>query len=74
MLVGSKQKKNNILRFDIKYQHFYNKVFLQAVKLAPSNMRSLYGLLLTCTQLAASPKCQQAKKKDYAKVRYEKEK
>jgi hypothetical protein len=35
-------------------------------------MRSLYGLLLTCTQLAASPKCQQAKKKDYAKVRYEK--
>jgi len=42
--------------------------FSQAVKLAPSNMRSLYGLLLTCTQLAASPKCQQAKKKDYAKI------
>merc|ERR1719154_749768 len=42
--------------------------FSQAVKLAPSNMRSLYGLLLTCTQLAASPKCQQSKKKDYAKI------
>jgi len=42
--------------------------FSQAVKLAPSNMRALYGLLLTCTQLASSPKCQQTKKKDYAKI------
>eukprot|EP00088_Acartia_fossae_P057315 TRINITY_DN6687_c0_g1_i11.p1 TRINITY_DN6687_c0_g1~~TRINITY_DN6687_c0_g1_i11.p1 ORF type:complete len:290 (-),score=48.88 TRINITY_DN6687_c0_g1_i11:379-1248(-) len=40
--------------------------FSQAVKMAPSNMRALYGLLLTCTQLATNPKCH--KKKDYAKI------
>jgi hypothetical protein len=33
--------------------------YCQAVKLAPSNMRALYGLLLTTSQLAANPKCPQ---------------
>ena len=34
--------------------------YCQAVKLAPSNMRALHGLLLTVTQLASSPKCPQS--------------
>ena len=38
--------------------------YCQAVKLAPSNMRALQGLLLTVTQLATSPKCPQTKKKE----------
>jgi len=42
--------------------------FSQAVKLAPSNMRALYGLLLTCSQIANSPKCPQPKKKEYVKL------
>ena len=36
-------------------KHYYS----QAVKLAPSNLRALYGLLLTCSQLASSQKCSQ---------------
>ena len=35
--------------------------YCQAVKLAPSNMRALYGLLLTTSQLAANPKCPQVR-------------
>jgi len=42
--------------------------YCQAVKLAPSNMRALYGLLLTVTQLASSPKCPQNKKKEFANL------
>jgi len=42
-------------------KHYYS----QAIKLAPSNMRALYGLLLTTSQLAASPRCPQAKKKEF---------
>jgi len=42
-------------------KHYYS----QAIKLAPSNMRALYGLLLTTSQLAASPKCPQTKKKEF---------
>jgi len=38
--------------------------YSQCIKLAPSNMRALYGLLLTTTQLAASPKAPQAKRKE----------
>jgi len=42
--------------------------YSQAVKLAPSNMRALYGLLLTVTQLATSPKCPQHKKKEFCNL------
>ena len=42
--------------------------YCQAVKLAPSNMRALHGLLLTVTQLASSPKCPQSKKKEFANL------
>ena len=42
--------------------------YCQAVKLAPSNMRALYGLLLTTSQLAANLNCPQAKRKEYLKV------
>jgi len=42
--------------------------YSQAVKLAPSNMRALYGLLLASSQLGANPKCPQPKRKEYAKV------
>jgi len=41
-------------------KHYYS----QCIKLAPSNMRALYGLLLTATQLAASTKAPQAKRKE----------
>jgi len=47
-------------------EQFYS----QAVKLAPSNMRALFGLLLTSSQLAANAKCPQPKKKEYAKVAF----
>lgn len=45
-------------------KHYYS----QAIKLAPSNMRALYGLLLTTSQLAASPRCPQAKRKEFMAV------
>merc|ERR1719499_2696081 len=45
-------------------KHYYS----QAIKLAPSNMRALYGLLLTTSQLAASPRCPQTKKKEFMNV------
>jgi len=41
--------------------------YSHAIKLNPNNMRSLYGLLLTSTQLASSPKCVAQKKKEYQK-------
>jgi len=41
--------------------------YSHAIKLNPGNMRALYGLLLTSTQLASSPKCVAQKKKDYQK-------
>jgi len=44
--------------------------YCQAVKLAPSNMRALHGLLLTVTQLASSPKCPQSKKKEFANLAF----
>jgi len=44
--------------------------YSQAVKLAPSNMRALYGLLLTTSQLAANSKSNQGKKKEFAKVAF----
>jgi len=45
-------------------KHYYS----QAVKLAPSNLRALYGLLLTCSQLASSQRCPQLKRKEFLKV------
>ena len=42
--------------------------YSQAVRLAPSNIRALYGLLLTSGQLAANVKYGQPKKKEYAEV------
>jgi len=44
--------------------------YSQAVKLSPSNMRALYGLLITSTQLAANQKCSQPKRKEFAKVAF----
>jgi len=41
--------------------------YSHAIKINPDNMRSLYGLLLTSTQLASSPKCVAQKKKEYQK-------
>jgi len=41
--------------------------YSHAIKINPENMRSLYGLLLTSTQLASSPKCVAQKKKEYQK-------
>jgi len=38
--------------------------YCQAVKLAPSSMRALYGLLVTVAQLGGSPKCPGTKKKE----------
>merc|ERR1719219_3290708 len=38
--------------------------YCQAVKLAPSSMRALYGLLVTVAQLGGSPKCPNTKKKE----------
>jgi len=45
-------------------KHYYS----QAIKLAPANMRALYGLLLTASQLAASPRCPVTKKKEFMAV------
>jgi len=45
-------------------KHYYS----QAVKLAPSNLRALYGVLLTCSQLAGSNRCQPIKRKEFLKV------
>merc|ERR1712168_544909 len=42
-------------------KHYYS----QAIKLAPGNMRALYGLLLTTSQLASSPRCPASKKKEF---------
>ncbi|XP_023323344.1 ER membrane protein complex subunit 2 [Eurytemora carolleeae] len=44
--------------------------YSQAVKMAPSSMRALYGLILTSGQLAANPKCPQPKRKEHAKVAF----
>merc|ERR1719150_3706364 len=41
--------------------------YCHAIRLNPDNMRALYGLLLTSTQLASSPKCVAQKKKEYQK-------
>ena len=41
--------------------------YSHAIKLNPKIMRALYGLLLTSTQLASSPKCVAQKKKEYQK-------
>jgi len=38
--------------------------YCQAIKLAPSSMRALYGLVVTVAQLAGSPKCPGSKKKE----------
>jgi len=45
-------------------KHYYS----QAIKLAPSNMRALYGLLLTTSQLAASQRCPATKRKEFMAV------
>jgi len=41
--------------------------YCHAIRLNPNNMRALYGLLLTSTQLVSSPKCTTQKKKEYQK-------
>jgi len=41
--------------------------YSHAIKLNPSNMRALYGLLLTASQLGSSPKCVAQKKTEYKK-------
>jgi len=41
--------------------------YCHAIKLNPDNMRALYGLLLTATQLLSSPKCTAQKKKECTK-------
>ncbi|KAK7074712.1 ER membrane complex subunit 2 [Halocaridina rubra] len=38
--------------------------FCQAAKLNPGNLRALYGLYLSCSQVASSPKCTTQKKKE----------
>jgi len=45
-------------------KHYYS----QAIKLAPGNMRALYGLLLTTSQLAANSRCPVTKKKEFMAV------
>eukprot|EP00096_Caligus_rogercresseyi_P016331 TRINITY_DN893_c0_g1_i1.p1 TRINITY_DN893_c0_g1~~TRINITY_DN893_c0_g1_i1.p1 ORF type:complete len:289 (+),score=76.59 TRINITY_DN893_c0_g1_i1:132-998(+) len=42
--------------------------YCHALQLNPNNIRALYGLLLTCSQVISSPKCTALKKKDYLKV------
>lgn len=42
--------------------------YSHAIRLNPENMRALYGLLLTSTQMASSPKCTAQKKKEYLKT------
>ena len=42
--------------------------YSHAVRLNPSNMRALYGLLQTTVQLSSSPKCPAQKKKEYVKT------
>jgi len=42
--------------------------YSKAVALNPDNVRALYGLLLTSSQLANSPKCQVAKKREHLKT------
>lgn len=41
--------------------------YCHTIKINPGNMRALYGLLLTATQLASSPKCTALKKREYVK-------
>jgi hypothetical protein len=50
---------SNSLRARLEQLEIAKQFYCQAVKLAPSNMRALYGLLLTTSQLAANPKCPQ---------------
>ncbi|XP_068223077.1 ER membrane protein complex subunit 2-B-like isoform X2 [Palaemon carinicauda] len=38
--------------------------FSQAAKLNPGNIRALYGLFLSCSQVSSSPKCTAQKKKE----------
>jgi len=42
--------------------------YAKAVTLNSSNMRALYGLLLTSTQLASSPRCPAQKKREHLKT------
>nr|ACO15248.1 Tetratricopeptide repeat protein 35 [Caligus clemensi] len=42
--------------------------YCHALQLNPNNIRALYGLLLTCSQVISSPKCTALKKKDYQKI------
>lgn len=42
--------------------------YCHTIKINPNNMRALYGLLLTSTQLASSPKCTAQKKREYVKT------
>merc|ERR1712020_203538 len=41
--------------------------YCHAIRLNPDNMRALYGLLLTSTQLVSSPRCTAQKKNEYKK-------
>merc|ERR550539_1711260 len=41
--------------------------YCHTIKINPHNIRALYGLLLTSTQLASSPKCTAQKKREYVK-------
>jgi len=41
--------------------------YCHAIRLNPNNMRALYGLLLTASQLVSSPKCTAQKKREYTK-------
>lgn len=42
--------------------------YSKTVTLNPENMRALYGLLLTSSQLASSPKCTAQKKREHVKT------
>jgi len=51
----------------VEYLEMAKVYYSHAIKINANNMRSLYGLLLTSTQLASSPKCVAQKKKEYQK-------
>lgn len=52
----------------LEHMEIAKTYYCHTIRLNPGNMRALYGLLLTATQLASSPKCTAQKKKEHLKT------
>ncbi|KAG7155964.1 ER membrane protein complex subunit 2-like [Homarus americanus] len=55
---------NAVLNGNLDNMEIARSYFCQAAKLNPGNVRALYGLFLSCTQVSSSSKCSAQKKKE----------